>query len=250
MIFDTPPSNWKELQRLVCQAFQEMSCYSELEKTIDLVRGKKEIDVYVEDFVHDIRLKILIECKQWNSDIHQDVIHGFRTVVNDSGANKGIIIVKKGFQSGAYEASDKAPIELLSWEEFNIKYFKKWRESCERRLREKALELHEFRNFPYGPSCDEPLVELSREEHDDWWEYMNGFSMILILGNRKLLSELDEGPVKIIHPNSDLEKAEDLNWWEITSYREWYDYANSELDRWLKKTREWNRKFESRRESA
>ena len=39
-IFDKEPNTWQKLQSLVCKAFEEMGCYIEIEKNIELVRGK------------------------------------------------------------------------------------------------------------------------------------------------------------------------------------------------------------------
>jgi hypothetical protein len=46
-----------------------------------------------------------IECKNWRKKVPRSVVHGFRTVVGDSGANWGAIVSLHGFQSGAYEAA-------------------------------------------------------------------------------------------------------------------------------------------------
>ena len=45
MIFDTEPNNWKELQNFVGQLFKECGFETEVSKVVELVRGKKEIDV-------------------------------------------------------------------------------------------------------------------------------------------------------------------------------------------------------------
>ena len=49
MIFDNPPASWQDLQVLVHQAFLEMGCQTESPKTVKLVRGEKEVDVWVAD---------------------------------------------------------------------------------------------------------------------------------------------------------------------------------------------------------
>lgn len=247
MIFDTKPTDWKDLQRRVHQAFIEMRCYAEEPKTITLVRGNKEIDVYVEDVIHGIKNIYLIECKYWNSDIPQEIVHGFRTIISDSGANKGIIIAKSGFQSGAFEASQNSPIELMTWNQFNTTFFKKWLKAAQRSIREKTLKLVNFRNMPYGDMCDEKLVELTKEEHMQWLEYTNDFMETIVLaGVRNILDELHEGPVRILRPGSIQIDKSSIEFWEIKTHREWYDYIVSQLDHYGNKVDAWMDTYKKR----
>lgn len=250
MIFDKEPTSWKHLQKVVHQAFVEMRCHAEEPKVIDLVRGQKEIDVYVEDVLHGIKNVYLIECKYWKSDIPQEVIHGFRTVVADSGANKGIIITRSDFQSGAFEASKSTQIELMTWEQFNTSFFGKWSAAAQITIREKVVKLYEFRSMPYGDMCDEKLVELTPKEHDLWWEYINGFSEVGILaGARNVLIELNTGPVKVLRPRVQLSAGLPIEFWTIKTHREWFDYIVPKLDYWLEKIDEWMLEFNKRRRS-
>lgn len=98
----------------------------EIEKKIDLVRGKAEFDVYAEETVSGRKHTIACECKYWNTAIPQDVIFGFRTKVNDIGANFGLIISSSKFQSGAIAAVDRTNVSLLTWDEFQDRYFDTW----------------------------------------------------------------------------------------------------------------------------
>lgn len=244
MIFDQLPNDWKDLQKKVHQAFTEMGCHAEEPKTISLVRGNKEIDVYVEDTQHEIISIYLIECKYWESDIPQEIIHGFRTVISDSGANKGLIIAKKGFQSGAHTASEKTPLELLTWNELNTRYFEKWRAFTTQSIQQRARTLADFRSFPYGPMCDEePSTPLTNEEHQQWLEYSEGVMELLVLAHRNIFEELLKGPVRILRPGVPINDHLELVWWNIRTPREWFDYISPELDKWITKVEEWRRQY-------
>jgi hypothetical protein len=50
-VFDNEPGTWQELQGMVGQLFIEIGCAVEICKIVKLVRGAKEIDVYVENQV-------------------------------------------------------------------------------------------------------------------------------------------------------------------------------------------------------
>jgi restriction system protein len=54
------------------------------------------------------------------------VIHSFRTVVSDIGANIGYIIAPSGFQSGSVNASEFTNIKLVTWEEFQNEFEETW----------------------------------------------------------------------------------------------------------------------------
>ena len=56
----------------------------------------------------------------------QSVVHSFRTVVADVGANTGYVVSKSGFQSGAYKAAEYTNVELLTWSEFQEAFEVQW----------------------------------------------------------------------------------------------------------------------------
>ncbi|MFN4314358.1 MAG: restriction endonuclease [Chitinophagaceae bacterium] len=124
-IYDSSPSNWEELQRFTAHILSECGFDTEIEKEIETVRGKVEVDVYAESKTA-FESKIIFECKYWQSTIPQTVIHAFRTIINDSGADHGYIISKAGFQKGAYEASSKSNISILDWGQFQERFKMEW----------------------------------------------------------------------------------------------------------------------------
>jgi len=89
-------------------------------------------------YVHDPRTSvphvILIECKHWGSNLPQDAVHGFRTVMADCGANTGIIVGSTGFQSGAVEAVAYTNIEFRTWKSLQRAFGKHLRGDSGRRV--------------------------------------------------------------------------------------------------------------------
>ena len=85
-IYDRGPANWAQLQQFVSTLWSECGLNTEIEKVIETVRGKVEVDVYGE-IKESFELKIICECKYWETPIPQTIIHAFRTVINDSGAS-------------------------------------------------------------------------------------------------------------------------------------------------------------------
>ncbi|MCK5592410.1 MAG: restriction endonuclease, partial [Candidatus Pacebacteria bacterium] len=144
MIFNTEPQDWKELQKFVGQMFEECGFQTEITKSIDLVRGKKEIDVYAQDISSEYKPILLVECKFWNKAVNQGIIHSFRTVVADFGANLGFIVSKNGFQSGSYDAAKNTNVRLVSLKDLEKEYCSKWKQGMVKKYVKYADEL-----FPY-----------------------------------------------------------------------------------------------------
>ncbi len=149
MIFNQEPKDWKDLQDKVKIIFDDIGYEATTEKTMELVRGKKEIDVFAVNNSKP-QMTIIVECKLYNSRVSQDVVHSFSTVVQGCGANIGIIVSKLGFQKGCYEAVEKTNILLFNWEEFQNHFLEIWIEHSEKKLRDKATQLGEITDLFHG----------------------------------------------------------------------------------------------------
>lgn len=125
--FDKTPQTWNELEVMVHQAFSEMGYDAHRNHQLETVRGTSAIDVYAIKTSTPIPTLVLCECKYWNKSIPQNVVHGFRTVCADSGAHFGLIISKKGFQSGAGQARKATNVHLMDFEEFQDTFFDDWK---------------------------------------------------------------------------------------------------------------------------
>lgn len=126
MINSLTPKTWRQLQSDVAQILSECGLNVEIEKTLMSARGKVIIDVYASDYRQSPEIIYLCECKNWNTHIPKTVIYSFRTIVSDHGANWGLIIAKKGFQKGAYEAAKNTNLRLLNWGEFQMLFAELW----------------------------------------------------------------------------------------------------------------------------
>lgn len=126
MITAKTPDDWKQLQIEVGRLLAECGFTVEIEKKVETVRGQVELDVYAQEEVKGRKYSIVCECKHWKSRIPQNVVHGFRTVVADMGANVGYIVSIAGFQEGAFKASELTNIELVTWEALQAKFELSW----------------------------------------------------------------------------------------------------------------------------
>lgn len=177
MIYKELPVDWQDLQQKIADIFSD-SGYSdvEVEKNVIGVRGKAEIDVYAKND-KDI---YLCECKNWNSAVPQSVVQTFRTIVHDIGANKGFIVSRKGFQSGARTAAENTNISLMDWYEFQSEMEDIWIDNVGRYLYEYVSPIFRFTDTFVPKSLTDHLDE-DGEKH--FWElYYNYYHLWTMAG--------------------------------------------------------------------
>jgi len=120
------PGTWKQLQDDVSGFFEELGFTSNTPYMCTNEAISFEIDVFAEKSLNGIPIKILIECKHWESFVPQDVIFSMITRVSRFGANTGIIISKKGFQKGAISTVESTNILLYTYQEFIEHFQNEW----------------------------------------------------------------------------------------------------------------------------
>lgn len=143
-IYNAQPNDWRELESKVAEVLIGSGYNAWVDKKIQTVRGRVDIDVFAEDDESIPKIVCLVECKYWTNDIPQTIVHSFRTVVNDYGANLGIIIAKEGFQSGSYEAVKNTNIKLLTWFNFLDLFETRWLDKTLDKLNEIGEPLRDF----------------------------------------------------------------------------------------------------------
>ena len=80
-------ADWRDLQDKVAMFFAEMGYQTKSPRLVDLAgRGRKEIDVYVEDERASVNQIMLAECKSWSSRVPQDTVHSMHMVMQGAGA--------------------------------------------------------------------------------------------------------------------------------------------------------------------
>ncbi|EKO3971886.1 restriction endonuclease [Vibrio fluvialis] len=109
--------SWKKYQADTAAIFNSIGWKAEIEKDIEGVRGTHEVDVFVTFKQHGIDCRWVIECKCWNSSVPKEKVLALQSIVDDIGADKGVLVSKEGFQSGAIKQSQKSNIFLTSLDE-------------------------------------------------------------------------------------------------------------------------------------
>lgn len=229
MIFNSEPQNWKELQNYVGQMFEECGFETEISKVVNLVRGKKEIDVYTQDTSSEYRPIILVECKFWNKAINQETVHSFRTVVTDFGANLGFIVSKNGFQAGCYEAVEKTNVRLVSLKELEEEYYSKWKQAMAKKYMPFADKL-----FPYwDPSGGKIPTDGEKICWDTQQLVYEAYKPVCKLGPTDFMFDgfKREYPIKVPILNDNLDVTDEM---KISNDREYFDFVENNKENALK----------------
>jgi hypothetical protein len=174
-IFKDTPENWKDLQVKVSQIFGDLGYNCEVEKDLETVRGKVNVDVYAENIIDSPSSIIIAECKNWSTNIPKSVVHSFRTIINDFGANYGIIISKNGFQKGAYEAANNSNIQLFNWDEFQDHFKVQWLETVIKNVDKIGRPLWYFTDY-MGDFYNKELEKLPKQKQERFFKLRRKYS--------------------------------------------------------------------------
>jgi restriction system protein len=138
------PDAWKDLECQAARILAECGFDVAVQKNVRLARGDVKVDVYAVDDGTPPTV-ILAECKHWATPVSKAVVHAFRSVVSDSGANTGLLVSSGGFQGGARDAACHTNIHLVNWAEFQEMFRDRWyRDFMVPHLREVGSPLHEY----------------------------------------------------------------------------------------------------------
>lgn len=158
------PKGWKDLQNKVAEILTEIGFKTEIEKDINTVRGIVNIDVFSVDESQSPSIIYLCECKHWEKLVPKTIVHSFRTVVSDYGANFGIIISKKGFQKGAFKAAKYTNIELVDWFDFQDMFIEKWFPAISHNIYNKYEALTDYTEPLISSSLIKKLDQFDKEK--------------------------------------------------------------------------------------
>lgn len=208
------------------QLFTELGCEVQIGQRVKLQRGAtKEIDVRVFDRGVVPPSSYLCECKHWKARVNQEVVHAFRTVMDDQGAHRGFIISSSGFQSGAHATVENTNTDLLTFEELQATFFGRWRLSMAQRCMPSADLL-----APYWDPCEGQLPARQFGPRDlEVMALLQKANQPFIELSQSAIYRDGELPLPMTIPILD-QAFMQVGELTINSYRQFYDWilANSE----------------------
>jgi copper chaperone CopZ len=111
--------DWREYQKQAAALFESIGCSAEIEKKVQGVRGVHEIDVWVSRSIYGLEHHWAVECKYWKSSVTKQHVLTLKGIVDDVGADRGILLSRSGFQSGTISMAERSNITLASLEEMH-----------------------------------------------------------------------------------------------------------------------------------
>ncbi len=174
------PQTWQELEQIVTDILSECGMEAERNVSLDLPRGNVDVDVLAKENVDGIIHQTVCECKNWSTNIPKEVVHAFRTVMQETGANRGYIMPKTGFQGGAIKAAEATNISLVTFLEFQDAYFKKWFKKSIWALENKINGFHTYYEPLGKPGYHQLSNDDERSAYDEVWNKYLFAGLILI----------------------------------------------------------------------
>lgn len=163
---------WKKFEKLV-STLHLIDSEDAILKYDDTIIGKRtgrkrQIDISIK-FKHSFYSYLLvIECKNYKSNVPISEVEAFKTKLEDVGADKGIMVASKGFQQGAIETAKAYGIELFTLIEEKSEWVKK--------LNDFSINLP----FPRDISFDHPSIPKNQQDTEP---RSAGFAEILFYEN-------------------------------------------------------------------
>ena len=105
---------WKKYQETAAQVFRDLGFVADTDVTVEGVRNNHDVDVLASYQHAGLDLTWIVECKFWEGRVSKDRVLTLRSIVEDVGADKGILLAERGFQSGAIQATYKSNVVLTS----------------------------------------------------------------------------------------------------------------------------------------
>jgi len=99
--------------------FQNAGCSATESKAVEGARGKHAIDVFVEFTMFSFKCTWIIECKNWKLNVTKEKVLALSSIVQDVGADKGVIVCTSDFQSGAIRCAQNTNIILTNLEDLS-----------------------------------------------------------------------------------------------------------------------------------
>ena len=128
------PLDWKDLEDRVYKFFKIINDTTEHNKKLSNIKGvTHKTDVYFKEFptVNGKYLfDVMIECKNWKSNLPQSTVSSFVNFCSEFGAARGIVLCTSDFQKGCEALVIDKPVLLLTLEEFIDSFFHQWFYKC------------------------------------------------------------------------------------------------------------------------
>ena len=105
---------WQNYQEDAASYFRSLGLEALTDVKLKGVRTSHNIDVLVRSHHVGFDITWVVECKQWRTPVSKLHVLALREIINDIGADRGILLSEAGFQSGAKEAANLTNVQVTS----------------------------------------------------------------------------------------------------------------------------------------
>jgi hypothetical protein len=110
---------WHDYQGRAADFFRDLGMDANVDERLKGARGQHDVDVVVRATRAGIEQVWVVECKWWRRAVTKVHVAALAQIVQDVGADRGIILSEKGFQAGAISLASSSNITLTSLAELN-----------------------------------------------------------------------------------------------------------------------------------
>jgi hypothetical protein len=110
-------ADWHRYQDETAKLFHDLGCEVETDAELVGARGKHKVDVVARFSRFGLRQRWIAECKYWKRPVPKEKVLTFKGVVDDVGADRGIMVSEAGHQSGAIAIAKHTNVTLSSLKE-------------------------------------------------------------------------------------------------------------------------------------
>lgn len=107
-------TDWRAYQEATAAVFGRLGCNAQVDFRVTGARATHDIDVYATFLRSGILCTWVIECKLWKTRVPKEKVLALKSLIDDLGADRGIIVSEAGFQPGAQDAARGTNITLVT----------------------------------------------------------------------------------------------------------------------------------------
>jgi hypothetical protein len=107
-------ARWRQYQEQAAELFRELGFNVHTDLRVTGARGSHDVDVYASFERAGLAVNWIIECKHWKRPVDKSHVLTLRSIVEDVGADRGILLSESGAQIGAVAVTHKSNVHVTS----------------------------------------------------------------------------------------------------------------------------------------
>lgn len=109
-------TKFEKLTEKIFSQLVKQPAYEKVEHNVNLEGkdGPRQIDVLITSEIAGIKIKTIIECKDYKGKVSVGVVDALHSVMQDVNANKGVLVSSNGFSSTAISKASRLGISLYT----------------------------------------------------------------------------------------------------------------------------------------